>query len=336
MNNAKEKIFEIIKKEGFITVEKFFEIASSYYYQNNNPFGKSGDFITAPEVSQLFGEMMGVFIASNWLSEGKPRISLVEMGAGNGTLMLDVLRATKSIEGFHDAIDKVYIVETSDRLIRIQKDKLKAYSNIEWLKNINEITNDNCYFFCNELFDALPLKQYVSKDGRYYERIIKLKDNKLIFSIPETSENIESTISEDGNVIEISEVSRELSVQIKRISKLALIIDYGYLQTMGKETLQAIKNHKYSDVLSDIGDSDLTYLVNFKLLQNYFDNSQVITQSEFLRMNGIDLRAQILISKGYDKHLMISELDRLLSRDEMGELFKVLIYKSITAMPRDV
>lgn len=310
MNNAEKKIHEIIGIDGFITVDQFFKIASEYYYKNCNPFGSAGDFITAPEISQLFGDVIGVWCASTWMKLGSQKFTLVEMGGGKGTLMSDILRATKNVKGFHTSLEKVVMIETSDSLALAQQEKLKAYDNVVWVKSIEEVQADNCIFICNELFDALPFKQYIGSQ----ERVIIIKDNNLMFK----------DVNENVDVTEVSEVAQKLCEEIKRISLAALIIDYGYLEAPKISTLQAVKKHEYTDVFANIGEVDLTYNVDFSALLKCFKEARVITQSSFLKEYGIELRAQKLVEQGYEAVKMKFELDRLISPTQMGELFKVL------------
>jgi NADH dehydrogenase [ubiquinone] 1 alpha subcomplex assembly factor 7 len=313
MNKAEKQVREIIERDGRITVEEFFKISTEYYYNSKDPFGVKGDFTTAPEISQLFGEMLGVWIANTWINIGMPKFNLVEMGAGRGTLMSDILRATKNVAGFKEAMQGIIIIENSEYLSNLQKEKLKDYE-VSWVKTIEEVEHKNCIFVCNELFDALSFKQYLN--GK--ERGIILRNGEYTFD----------DVNEEGTIIEVSDYSKALCDQIRSISKAALIIDYGYIQAPGVSTLQAVKSHKKVGIFDFIGEADLTYHVDFLALLSLFPNSTIKTMAAFLKENGIDVRAQKLMDAGYNIAKMQSELTRLLSSSQMGELFKVLEYKA--------
>lgn len=313
MNKAEKRIRETIEKDGRITVEEFFKISTEYYYNSKDPFGVNGDFTTAPEISQLFGEMIGVWIANTWINIGMPKFHLVEMGAGRGTLMSDILRATKNVAGFKEAMQGIIIIENSEYLTNHQNEALKNHA-VKWVKEIEEIEHNNCIFVCNELFDALPFKQYLN--GK--ERGVVLRNGECTFD----------DVNEEGSVTEVSDISKKLCEEIKRISKAALIIDYGYIQAPGVSTLQAVKSHKKVGVFDYIGEADLTYHVDFSALLSHFPNSTIKTMAAFLKENGIEVRAQKLVEAGYNNVKMQLELKRLLSSSEMGELFKVLEYKA--------
>lgn len=311
MNKAEKQVREIIEKEGRITVEEFFKISTEYYYNSKDPFGVNGDFTTAPEISQLFGEMVGVWIASTWIKMDMPKFTLIEMGAGRGTLMSDILRATKNVAGFKEAMQGITIIENSEFLTKRQQETLKEYE-VNWVSKIQDIENDNCIFICNELFDALPFKQYLN--GK--ERGIVLRNGEYTFD----------DVNEEGKIIEVSDLSKKLCEQIQRISKAALIIDYGYIQAPGISTLQAVKGHKKVEIFDFIGEADLTYHVDFSALAQEFNNVSIKSMAHFLKENGIEIRAQKLVNAGYDIAKMEAELTRLLSSSEMGELFKALEY----------
>jgi NADH dehydrogenase [ubiquinone] 1 alpha subcomplex assembly factor 7 len=319
---------QLIALNGPIPIDMFMKMAIEHYYSHVEPFGKSGDFITAPEISQMFGEIIGIWCAHQWQLNGQQPFILVEIGAGNGTLMSDLLRSTKNVPGFHDAIKKIIIIEISNRLISIQKSQIN-FPRIEWKSHISEINNNNCYVICNEFFDALPIKQYVKEDGYLQELAIKLDTNDNLVIAKSLVKSPTSSTAKDGQIIELSPTRNDYMKTILEKSKdhgVALIIDYGYIEPPYKSTLQAVKNHKHHPILSDIGGADLTSLVDFKSLQECCNerNSQIYTQGDFLNKYGIIERSQTLINVGANPTKINSALHRLTNKSEMGELFKVL------------
>ncbi len=344
--NIVVKLKELIKQNGSIPVDKFMEMVVPYYYKNNSPFGKNGDFVTAPEVSQMFGEMIGIWCANHWLNKGKNKFTLVEIGGGNGTLMDDLLRGTKNIKGFHDSIEQIAMVEISPALKEKQKAKI-LFSKINWYSDLKELDSENCIIICNEFFDALPIKQFIKEQDGFKEVHIGLKDDEFEFvtksislsnptSHPElVSGSIEmlKQVQHDKNmgfsIIEKSESSIRYAEVIKqKISSIgaALIIDYGYIEPSYKSTLQALKNHKFHNVLKEIGEADITAHVDFKSLAKVFDSfkADIIPQGDFLIRCGIMARAAMLIDKGADPKEIHEALARLINNDQMGQLFKVL------------
>lgn len=297
-----------------LPVDEFMQLAISEYYANNNPFGVEGDFITAPEISQMFGEVIGAWIVFNWREKGGGSFNLVEIGGGRGTLMYDILTSTKVFKDFHEALNSLYMVESSQALGKLQKNKLKEFDPIV-LKDVSEIESQNNIIFCNEFFDALPIKQFhsLTKEERFV-----INDGGLRFNFGEEY------------IIESSPASLNYANKIADKIKggFALIVDYGYIEPPMKSTMQAVKNHKYHDVLQDIGKADITALVDFKALKSLFEgmgfNANLSTQSEFLIRNGIMIRADLLIKSGANPQTIEQDLNRLISKSEMGELFKVL------------
>lgn len=295
-------------------VDEFMKSAISHYYANQTPFGVKGDFITAPEISQMFGEVIGAWIVSKWQEKSLKRFNLVEVGGGQGTLMHDILRSTQVFKDFHTALNNVYMIESSPRLAKLQQAKLQEYNPII-ISDITKLRGENNIIFCNEFFDALPIKQFHLTTGE--ERKI-INENGLKFTFGEE------------DIIEKSPESLDCANKIaEKITKgFAVIIDYGYTEPPKKSTLQAVKNHKFHNILQDVGEADITALVDFTALQNVFIKkgfkTQISTQNAFLINNGIMLRADKLIKSGADAHKIEQDLDRLISKKQMGELFKVL------------
>ena len=326
-----DKLKDLIKRDGPLPIDKFMSMAVEHYYSNNNIFGIKGDFITAPEVSQMFGEVIGAWCASVWQSAGSPEFAIAELGPGRGTLMDDILRATKNVPNFQKKMASINLIETSNKLKLLQKEKLLGYAEkLSWHKDITALPEVFTIVIANEFFDALPVKQFKCEGGHVYERVVDFSEKGFEFAYISAGPQVRAEFKE-GEILEISPTSEQyaiaISKHIKRYGGAAVISDYGYVEYAQGETLQALKAHKYHPVLKDIGQADITAHVNFKTLEKEFCKSglkaQIQTQSEFLLENGIMLRATQLIKKaGRDK--IKADLDRLLSPNQMGEIFKLL------------
>ncbi len=347
MPSLKEEVIKYIDASGPISVSKFMEFALSHpvygYYQKKDPFGKEGDFVTAPEISQMFGEMLGVWCVSVWLQMNSPQqINIIEIGPGRGTLMHDLLRSTAHVPGFSKALS-VIMIETSPILTKMQTNKLKdSHPNISWQTKFDDIPTSPSIIIANELFDALPIDQFVKKDGKWCERKITHKNNELVVILEKSDFKFASEYQE-GTIKEISHSSfsliNKIANQIRFYNGAALIIDYGYEEPAYGDTLQAVRNHKYQEVLANIGDSDITSHVNFTALKHSVMGVNIsgpIGQGSFLNNLGINLRAQILKQKNPEQ---IKEVDlalaRLTTKDQMGELFRCLCLSN-TSLPKPV
>lgn len=300
MSRLLNEIISEIENKGPMTVDRYMELCNSHYYATRDPLGNKGDFITAPEISQIFGEMIGIWAITAWQKIGSPeKCALVELGPGRGTLMADILRV---IKGNFSA--EVHLVETSPSLREIQAAKL---GNIFWHDKLPDL-NIPYILIANEFFDALPFKQFVS--GK--ERKIIAKDGKLSFDL----------IAEDGLVTESCPIGSEIMKKIASSASAAVIIDYGYVANEKRSTLQAVKDHKYHSFLENPGEADLTALVDFSEMANITKsqgkNCTILTQREFLLAHGADIRAKILNKE--------KDLERLIAPEQMGELFKVLCF----------
>lgn len=329
--NLEEIIKNHIRTTGAISVEEYMELALCHpeygYYMKRDPLGKAGDFITAPEISQVFGEIIGAWLARQWQLQGSPNeIILVELGAGRGTLMADALRATKNVKGFHNALS-VHIVEISPSLKQKQWKTLAGkHEKIQWHESIDTLPELPLLLIANEFFDALPIRQFANNKEI---KITLDKNGELCFS----------PIAHNDEIIETCEptlsIIKKLSEHIATHTGAALIIDYGYIKGSKGDTLQAIKKHKYHNILSDIGDADITALVDFSALAEAAQTTGVIVhdvmpQGEFLMRYGAGDRTTNLckISEPEQQKSLISGLKRLADPEEMGELFKVLAITS--------
>ena len=250
------------------------------YYMKKNPFGKEGDFITSPNITRIFSEIVAIWVLTFWKSiESPKKFNLLELGAGNGEMMKVIIETLKNFsECFNNCNFQIH--EKSELLKKKQKINLKS-KKITW---INDIKKNNSYptvFLANEFFDALPIKQFFKREGEWVERFVNLKDEKKAkfneqpIDIKNIEKNLNFEISKGQEIIEYSpssfEYLKDISNLIKKNDGGILIIDYGYLNLKMEETLQAIKNHKYSDILENIGDSDITYNINFNLFNRFID-----------------------------------------------------------------
>jgi len=330
-----------------LPLDQFIEFAlydkDKGYYMKKNPFGKEGDFITAPNITRLFSEIIAIWVVTFWKSIGSPKkFNLLELGAGNGEMM-KVIWAT--LENFPECFNSCSfsIHEKSDFLINKQKENLKS-EKISWVKDIKQVNSHPTIFLANEFFDALPIKQFFKKKEDWIERFVNLKEeNKAEFKeqltdIKKIEQQLNFEISKNQNIIEYSpdtfKYLKNICSIVNKNDGGILIIDYGYLSSKMHETLQAINNHKHSNVLEDIGDSDITYNINFNLFKKFVGqfsdlNSIVSNQKKFLTSMGILQRAEMVsenipFSKKTD---LFYRIRRLIDEKQMGELFKVMLIK---------
>ena len=313
------------------------------YYMKKNPFGKEGDFITAPNITRLFSEIIAIWVLTFWKSIGSPRkFNLLELGAGNGEMMKVIIETLKNFPECFDNCN-FQIHEKSEFLKKRQQLNLKS-ENITWIDDIKINNSYPTVFLANEFFDALPIKQFFKRNESWVERFVNLKDeknaefNEQPKNIKDIDKDLGFEISKDQEIIEYSpssfEYLKDISNLIKKNDGGILIIDYGYLNLKMEETLQAIKNHKHSNILEDIGDSDITYNINFNLFKRFIDqfddlNFIITNQKKFLTSMGIIQRAEIIsenipFSKKSD---LFYRIRRLIDEKQMGELFKVMLIK---------
>lgn len=310
------------------------------YYMNRDPFGTKGDFITAPEVSQMFGEMIGAWIGDTWEKLGSPKqFALVECGPGRGTLMEDALRATKNLPGFHEAL-RLYLLEMSPTLKAAQKERLRTYNPV-WLNTLDGLPDMPVILIGNEFLDALPIRQVAFREewvetvigvdeGETLREGVKAADPTLLAHIPP------KILDEQSE--KIFEISPVLNQYIKTVCNLlkshtgaALFIDYGHAIAAHGNSLQAVRSHRFENPFENPGEADITAHVDFENLARLGASSGLratpcVTQGEFLRTLGIEIRAEMLKRHANkDQALQIeSGLKRLVAEDQMGTLFKVM------------
>ncbi len=366
------------------------------YYMKNNAIGAAGDFTTAPEISQMFGEVIAAWVFDKWQQLGSPeQFALLELGPGHGTMMADVLRVASKFPALYNAL-QVYLLEQSLRLKNIQLQKLAGHKCLH-LNDLNELPSLPLIILANEFFDALPVRHIIKHQNQFFERMVGLQGEDLCYS-PGVGTNYRFHLPFTGGArgghlsfyrssnicpplippVNMGETSNELLRQqtwevtlcftqvpitapeylnlapefegicefspasLQIVSRLAehlsmhggsaLIIDYGYNHPSKQpgETLQAVKSHQYADVLKSPGECDLTAHVDFHALEHVFkalepSQCSYTTQGQFLTDNGIFQRAEKLIQNNPSKSAAIkSELERLVSDQHMGRLFKVL------------
>lgn len=308
------------------------------YYSTRDPFGADGDFTTAPEISQMFGELLGLCLAQTWLEQGaQDNFVLAELGPGRGTLMADVLRATKGVDGFHAAA-QITLVEASAALQKIQADTLRDY-NVTWVGNVDELPDAPLYLLANEFFDALPIHQYILDEDGWRERLIGVADGGLAFGasaaadLPPLAHRRKDCRA--GDLVEVcggaTAIATEIAAKIAARGGAAIIIDYGDWRSLG-DTLQALRNHKFDTPLAHPGQADITAHVDFEALAvaavSHTPVSKMIPQGELLQRLGIDQRAEALAQglQGADLESHLSAHRRLIDATEMGTLFKAIAF----------
>lgn len=342
-NDLGAEIREIIAHDGPISIERYMSLALTHptkgYYTTRDPFGAQGDFVTAPDMSQMFGELIGLWAAQVWGQIGSPAsVQLVELGPGRGVLMADALRAAKAAPEFFAAID-VQLVEASDVLAEQQAERLRACGRpVTRRKTIEEVPPGPAIFIANEFFDALPVRHYVKTPEGWRERLVGLDGHGgLSFGLSGEVETYLKAQAPEGSILEVSAASQRLMTQIAaRIvtqNGALLAIDYGYDHTGLGETLQAVKAHEFVDPLAEPGEADLTTHVDFAALARsaLSTNAQAfgpVGQGDFLREIGMLQRAEALKSRATPEQR--EEIDAAVARltgsgdNEMGTLFKVL------------
>jgi SAM-dependent MidA family methyltransferase len=333
---------QLISEEGPISVARYMALALGHpqlgYYVTRDPLGRSGDFTTAPEISQIFGELLGLWAAHSWTRAGCPDpVALVELGPGRGTLMADALRViTKAAPAFRSALS-LHLVETSPALRERQNLALAAASP-RWHDTISTVPDLPLIVLANEFLDALPIRQFVRRNGAWHERLVGLGDKGLAFGL--SSAPIEATdlpAAEDGAVFERSEaglaIMADIAGRVARHGGGALVVDYGHLDEGFGDTLQAVAGHAFVDPLGRPGEADLTAHVDFAALVRVAEANGaavdlVATQADFLAAIGIGARAEALKARATptqraDIEAAVARLsDR--SAKGMGSLFKVL------------
>jgi SAM-dependent MidA family methyltransferase len=360
----KEIINQMIQAQGSVSLSEYMNLSLHHpkhgYYATKNPFGMGGDFVTAPQLTTLFGEIIGLFFAAQWqrLSKNSP-ITFVELGSGNGFFIRDMLNATAKVDGFHENL-RIILVEKSPKLAKEQKDLLKPFMErveITWAEDfalaVDDINPNNPLFvFANEFFDAFPIRQFAKEDSRWHEIQVALDGDSYRLAKSKTDYTMQlspfiNILGYDTNnipeysVLEISfeaiNIYSQLCDLIAKIGGLALIIDYGFIKNSFQPTLQALQNHTPVNIFHEPGKCDLTYLIDFGAyynIANRFSSLQAytpITQSNFLKSIGFQVKVEQALKNETNeakKELIKLATARLTDADKMGDLFKVLLIES--------
>jgi len=343
----KKIIKKIIETQKPITIEQYINLclySKGGYYINSKVIGKKGDFITAPEISQLFGDILGLFIFYIWEKKINKPINLVELGPGKGTLLIDIINIAKHFTKFKESIN-INLIEKNLNLIKEQKKKLINfnffYNKTKWLRSFNLPTNKPIIVYANEFLDCLPIRQFYKKDNKWFEKMITFEQDNQCFSfldvkITDTKILNEIKKYQPKNILEISKIREDyfskICKHIYHSGGMIIIIDYGYFEIPQYFTLQALCNNKKSNILDNPGSQDITSLVDFKkliiLAKSYKLNIENFsTQREFFLKYGIKERTKKIIEKStkQQKDNIKKGLKRLIDKNNMGSLFKVLV-----------
>jgi NADH dehydrogenase [ubiquinone] 1 alpha subcomplex assembly factor 7 len=341
------EIKKLIKSSGPMPVWRYMELCLLHpdygYYVSRDPLGREGDFTTAPEVSQMFGELLGLWAASVWKAIGSPpMLRLVELGPGRGTMMADALRALRVLPPLYQALS-VHLVEINPVLREKQRSTLSGVRNISWHDSIDEVPEGPAVIFANEYFDELPIHQAVKRETGWHERVVNLDANgRLVFGasaepIPRFEVLLPPLVraAPVGAVFEWrpdSEIMK-IATRVRDQDGAALIIDYGHMRSDAGDTFQAIARHSFADPLKNPGQADVTAHVDFQALTRAAEDLGAkvhgpATQGDFLKRLGIETRAVTLMGKTTAEVSsdISSALKRLTDsgRGGMGSMFKVL------------
>jgi NADH dehydrogenase [ubiquinone] 1 alpha subcomplex assembly factor 7 len=349
MTPLEAEIRRIIAADGPMSVASYMRLCLGHprhgYYATRDPFGRGGDFITAPEISQMFGELIGLWAATVWPMMGSPApVALVELGPGRGTLMADALRAARVVPAFAAALH-VHLVETSPVLQRRQQEALAAQDvPIAWHQDFAEVPAGPLIVIPNEFFDALPVHQVVKTERGWHERMVGIDaDGRLAFAlnpdpIPRFASVMPEAIASAAPGAMYEWRSDEIAAEIaRRVAEhgAALVVDYGHTESATGETFQAVGRHGFADPLTTPGAVDVTAHVDFAALVRAvkMDGTRVhgpISQGDFLRQLGIEARAAALRAKA--TAAQAADIDAVLARltgsgrESMGELFKAMAF----------
>ena len=313
------------------------------YYSTRDPFGRAGDFITAPEMSQMFGELLGLSLAQAWLDQGSPApFTLAELGPGRGTLMADALRATRTVPGFHAAA-QIVLVELSPTLRAVQAKTLAGHTP-RWCDSVTGLPDQPVFLIANEFFDALPIEQFQRGQHGWHHRIVGLVDGRLTLGLSAPLPCHDPRFAADaiGTIVEICKIAAPIAAHlgdlIRQRGGVAIFVDYGGWRSKG-DTLQALRRHAREDPLENPGQADLTAHVDFEALAIAAGPglcSPLTDQGTVLARLGIHARAtrlaRSLAGDALQNHLAATR--RLTDPAEIGTLFKAMaLHPSHTAAP---
>ncbi len=339
-----EHLTDLIRATGPISIARYMAEAMSHprlgYYMSRDPIGLSGDFVTAPEVSQMFGELIGLWCATVWDAIGRPDpVILAELGPGRGTLMADALRAAARLPGFIEA-SRVHLVETSPNLREKQRAALEGHE-VSWHENFDGVPDAPLLLVANELFDALPIRQFERTRGGWCERLVDTgpacRGFHLVLGAPSNAHPVPDCFrgAPLGTLCEVSPaglaLAETIGARVARDGGAALIVDYGARDSTPGETLQSVRGHKGHDVFEAPGEADICAHVDFGQLREAARRPGAavhgpVEQGRFLQALGIGVRAAALAKDATpaDADAIRSGLARLTDPAQMGSLFKVL------------
>ena len=342
-----ETLARRISRQGPITVADFMAAAlgdaDSGYYRTRDAIGAAGDFVTAPEISQMFGELIGLWCAESWRQLGRPDpFVLVELGPGHGTLMRDALRAASRVTGFVDAA-RLHLVESNEVMQRHQASLALPLVPV-WHDSLDGVPDGPMIAIANEFFDALPIRQFQRSEAGWHERLVGWDDTtrQFVWMLSPPSDGLGAVLAPlaaapAGSVVEVSAagvaVARELAGRLRARDGAVLVVDYGYAEAPLQESLQAVSRHQKVPVLSTPGEADLTAHVDFAALAETGRREGVavfgpVTQATLLEAFGIDARANQLkqMASAAQATEVDAALQRLTGPEAMGHLFKALLY----------
>lgn len=324
------RIYKQIAETGPLTVADFMELAlydpDGGYYARKVPIGRSGDYITAPEMTQVFGEVIALWLLDLWQQAGRPTpFHLVEIGPGRGTLMTDILRTFSTLKV---PCPQVHLVEVSPLLKELQKTALAPFSaSIFWHNDLTTLPQNQgfCMIVANEFWDALPIQQFVKIEEEWVERQVSIDDGQLVF-LPKAAMPVRETCSIMPSMV------TQIANHLKTNKGVALFLDYGYHEPEAiGDTLQALFHHKSQSPLMNVGQADLTHHVDFYRLRSLFQESDLtvhgpIAQGEFLKGIGLELRTEQLCQRANpsQRGALQTAAVRLIQPSQMGTLFKAL------------
>ncbi len=357
MGNLKARLLARIDREGPMNIAAYMSAClfdpTDGFYPTRDPLGSEGDFITAPEISQMFGELVGIFALQSWIDMGRPEtVQLVELGPGRGVMMSDMMRAAHMDADFIKAIN-ITMIEASPALEAVQAKNLAACpAPVTWATSLNDVEAGPSIIVGNEFLDCLPIRQFIRHDGAWHERMVMRDpdvEDGLIYARSATPEaGIDLLAFEgarDGDLAEYNPGLTQLCAQLHDRFAVhdgrALLIDYGPVSSEIGDTVQAISRHQKVDPLAEPGEADLTARVDFGALsraarEQGLDHYGPVTQAAFLDALGIELRAAKLAQQSErHKPIIARQMHRLMDEHAMGSLFKVIALQS-RGLPKPV
>jgi len=346
-DSLQSEIKKLIKSSGPMPVWRYMELCLMHpqhgYYLSRDPLGREGDFTTAPEVSQMFGELLGLWAASVWKAIGSPPLlRLIELGPGRGTMMADALRALRVLPPLYQALS-IHLVEVNPVLREKQRATLSGPREVSWHDTIDDVPDGPAIILANEYFDVLPIHQAVKRETGWHERTVEVDDGgKLAFGVAtEPIPRFEVLLSPLVRAAPLGAVFEwrpdaeimKITSRVRDQDGAALIVDYGHVRSDVGDTFQAIARHTFADPLKNPGQADVTAHVDFQALVRAADDLGArvhgpATQGEFLKRLGIETRATTLMAKASPEVAedIAAAMQRLVGggRGGMGQMFKVL------------